>query len=232
MLSSLAGGRSKTFERLPTYYLANVPRKLHENDENWTGATRWKFYYVDLPLPLTCNKVLTLCSQLFFKFTGFTKATFQQRWFQEGGAANTNCGRHLFIIWIHWRIQGGAPGTRAPPGGPNSFIFMQFSAKIWKIIAILGVGTPPGENPGSAIWNFPENCMKMKKIGLMEGGGGRIQNFTMWIHHWTMRSKENWIPVVEIEKKAGREVEGAWEAARTQFTIKKVKPNLEVLKLM
>ena len=23
----------------------------------------------------------------------------------------------------------GAPGTRAPPGGPNSFIFMQFSAK-------------------------------------------------------------------------------------------------------
>ena len=29
----------------------------------------------------------------------------------------------------HWRIQAGAPGTRAPPGGPNSFIFMQFSAK-------------------------------------------------------------------------------------------------------
>ena len=24
----------------------------------------------------------------------------------------------------------GAPGTRAPPGGPNSFIFMQFSAKM------------------------------------------------------------------------------------------------------
>ena len=45
----------------------------------------------------------------------------------------------------HWRIQGGgAPGTRAPPpGGPNSFIFMQFSAKMWKIIAILGVGAPP-----------------------------------------------------------------------------------------
>ena len=56
----------------------------------------------------------------------------------------------LFIIRIHWRIQGGAPGTRAPPGGPNSFIFMQFSAKMWKIIAILGVGAPPGENPGSA----------------------------------------------------------------------------------
>ena len=37
-----------------------------------------------------------------------------------------------------------------PPGGPNSFIFMQFSAKMWKIIAILEVGAPPGENPGSA----------------------------------------------------------------------------------
>ena len=36
----------------------------------------------------------------------------------------------------------GAPGTR-PPGGPNSFIFMQFSAKMWKIIAILGLGAPP-----------------------------------------------------------------------------------------
>ena len=46
--------------------------------------------------------------------------------------------------------KGGTPGTRAPPGGPNSFIFMQFSAKMWKIIAILGVGAPPGENPGSA----------------------------------------------------------------------------------
>ena len=27
---------------------------------------------------------------------------------------------------------------------------MQFSAKNWKIIALLGVGAPPGENPGSA----------------------------------------------------------------------------------
>ena len=30
----------------------------------------------------------------------------------------------------HWRIQGGgARDARPPPGGPNSFIFMQFSAK-------------------------------------------------------------------------------------------------------
>ena len=29
---------------------------------------------------------------------------------------------------MHWRIEGGAKDA-APPGGPNSFIFMQFSAK-------------------------------------------------------------------------------------------------------
>ena len=55
----------------------------------------------------------------------------------------------------------GAPGTRAPPGGPNSFIFMQFSAKMWKIIAILGVGAPPGENPGSATEHNSRSCMYM-----------------------------------------------------------------------
>ena len=55
------------------------------------------------------------------------------------------------LIRMHWRIQGGRQGRAPPPGGPNSFIFMQFSAKMWKIIAILGVGAPPpGENPGSA----------------------------------------------------------------------------------
>ena len=60
---------------------------------------------------------------------------------------------HFYDNTNHWRIQGGAPGMRAPPWGPNSFIFMQFSAKMWKIIAILGVGAPPGENPGSATAN-------------------------------------------------------------------------------
>ena len=44
---------------------------------------------------------------------------------------------------IHWRIQGGRQGRAPLPGGPNSFIFMQFSAKNWKIIALLGVGAPP-----------------------------------------------------------------------------------------
>ena len=44
----------------------------------------------------------------------------------------------------------GAPGTR-PPGGQNSFIFMQFSAK--KIGSHTHLGSwrppPPEENPGS-----------------------------------------------------------------------------------
>ena len=33
--------------------------------------------------------------------------------------------------WIHyhWQIQGGRQRCTPPPGGPNSFIFMQFSAK-------------------------------------------------------------------------------------------------------
>ena len=44
---------------------------------------------------------------------------------------------------IHWRIQGGAPGTRAPPGGPNSFIFMQFSAKIINKHTHFGSWRPP-----------------------------------------------------------------------------------------
>ena len=46
----------------------------------------------------------------------------------------------------------GAPGTRAPPG-PNSFIFMQFSAKIWKVIAILRVGAPPWGKSWIRHWN-------------------------------------------------------------------------------
>ena len=56
--------------------------------------------------------------------------------------------------WVELTIGGSKGGRQGrappPPGGPNSFIFMQFSAKMWKIIAILGVGAPPGENPGSA----------------------------------------------------------------------------------
>ena len=45
--------------------------------------------------------------------------------------------------------RGGTRDAR-PPGGPNSFIFMQFSAKIINKHTHFGVGTPPGENPRSA----------------------------------------------------------------------------------
>ena len=55
----------------------------------------------------------------------------------------------------HWRI------TLAPlspiyfistplPGSPNSFIFMQFLAKIDKVISFWELAPPLGENPGSA----------------------------------------------------------------------------------
>ena len=43
----------------------------------------------------------------------------------------------------------GVPGMRSPPGGANSFIFMQFSAKKFQNNPNLEVGEPPGENPGS-----------------------------------------------------------------------------------
>ena len=68
---------------------------------------------------------------------------------------------------MHWRIQGGA---RDAPVGPNSLIFMQFSAKIidkhthfgsWRLPSekswirhcigrSKGSQQPPHENPGSA----------------------------------------------------------------------------------
>ena len=52
----------------------------------------------------------------------------------------------------HWRIQGGGRDAR-PPWGPNSFIFMQFSAENLQNNPNLGLGAPPRENPGSAtVW--------------------------------------------------------------------------------
>ena len=45
---------------------------------------------------------------------------------------------------------GGHQGRVLPPSpGPNSFIFMQFSAKKLQNNPNLGVGAPPRENPGS-----------------------------------------------------------------------------------
>ena len=48
----------------------------------------------------------------------------------------------------------GARGTRAPPGGPNSFNFMQFSGKYGKIVSFVppkGVGAPSSGKSGLTI---------------------------------------------------------------------------------
>ena len=44
------------------------------------------------------------------------------------------------VYLSHWRIQGGS--SLVPPPGPNSFIFMQFSAKNLQNNITLGVGPP------------------------------------------------------------------------------------------
>ena len=58
--------------------------------------------------------------------------------------------------WIFFRTLsladlGGAWGTHAPPGRPNSFDFMQFSGKFGVFTPPWRVHAPPRENPGSAI---------------------------------------------------------------------------------
>ena len=51
-------------------------------------------------------------------------------------------------------IGGSKGGARdEPPQGPNSFIFMQFSAKNCKIIPIWELAHPPRKNPGPATAN-------------------------------------------------------------------------------
>ena len=37
-------------ERDAIYYLAKIRRKLHENEQNWTGGPSPNFFYVDPPL--------------------------------------------------------------------------------------------------------------------------------------------------------------------------------------
>ena len=52
---------------------------------------------------------------------------------------------------LHWRIQGGAPGTRAPPWGSKFFHFHVVLGKNVKNNSNFGSWRPPpGENPGSA----------------------------------------------------------------------------------
>ena len=106
-------------------------------------------------------------SQLVLKSTKIVKTVSYTMLIPIGGSRRPPLVHHYGlkfsqfheVFWKTWQKSladlRGAPGTRAPPGDPNSFIFMQILAKIWKIIATLGVGAPPGENPGSAT----ENCM-------------------------------------------------------------------------
>ena len=60
----------------------------------------------------------------------------------------------------------GARGMHAPPGGPNSFNFMQFLGKFGKIVCWRPPGElvpPPRRNPGSAT----VMCSFGQNIGLL-----------------------------------------------------------------
>ena len=58
----------------------------------------------------------------------------------------------------------GAPGTRAPPGGPNSFIFMQFSAK--KIgNAITEMDTETNVDHKRSLGIFLKDFFNKEKVG-------------------------------------------------------------------
>ena len=65
-------------------------------------------------------------------------------------STSSHCSEYLFqwVILVsfgkrfHWRIQGGARDAHLP-GGPNSFIFMQFSVKNWKNNSAFGSWRTP-----------------------------------------------------------------------------------------
>ena len=97
------------------------------------------------------------------------------------------CFRFVFItfkfLWneakyFQWRIYIVKFWTRPPPppGGPNSFNFMQFSGKIGKIICWRPPGElapPPRGNPGSATDFFPLLNMTIvasQEISLSQSG--------------------------------------------------------------
>ena len=59
----------------------------------------------------------------------------------------------FFELHVSGGSKGGARGTRAPPGGRNSFNFMQFLGKFGKIVCWRPpweLAPPPRGNPGSA----------------------------------------------------------------------------------
>ena len=60
---------------------------------------------------------------------------------------------NLLIINSIGGSKGGREGRAPPPGGPNSFNFMQFLGKFGKIVCWRPPGElapPPRGNPGSA----------------------------------------------------------------------------------
>ena len=84
--------------------------------------------------------------------------SFHVLFFRRSFTTQTGRIHHNTVDYLHQRryhssggSKGGRQGRAPPPGGQNSFIFMQFSAK--KIDSHTHSGSwrpPPGENPGSA----------------------------------------------------------------------------------
>ena len=94
----------------------------------------------------------------------------------------------------HWRIQGGRQGRAPPPGGPNSFIFMQFSAKMWKIIAILGVGAPPWGKSWIRHWTPPADTLPPSRRLLQRTVCILLECFLVWQDFWRKlhENERNW----------------------------------------
>ena len=69
---------------------------------------------------------------------------------------------------------------------PNSIHSRGYENPFSQTLSVADPGFPRGggaNSPGGRqhiIWpNFPKNCMKLIEFGPPEGGGARVQNFTM-----------------------------------------------------
>ena len=106
-----------------------------------------------------------------------------------GYMRNRNISGIINLDALHWRIGGGWLGTRAPPLGQISFIFLGFSVNILSNIGTnSGVGTPCLGNPGSATalrrckwWKlfnacvtFCLNTLSLKKKNVVYSGSGIV----------------------------------------------------------
>ena len=100
------------------------------------------FYKISLPAKSFNHLVCTLRTSLW-------RCIFYSRLFgrKKGGYTKINCGR-ISMSEISGGSKGGARDA-PPPGGPNSFIFMQFSAKIIGSHTHFGSWRPP---PSGKSW--------------------------------------------------------------------------------